>query len=361
MVVTLLSTEEILDPDLEIVDAHHHLWPSTGAAVSLPPGPGQRAQQGAQLAHCPPYSLDDLCADATSGHRVVESVYIECSSFYRNDGPEHLRPVGESETVAALAAGGGLCAGIVGFADLMLGTGVGEALDAHVAAAGPRFRGIRHTVAWDPDPDVYANFRHPPAGLLGDPRFLAGAAELVTRELSFETWLYFHQLPELAEFAAARPDLTIVLDHLGGPAATGRHAGVRDEVLTAWRSGLIEVSRQPNVVLKLGAVGMRAFSGSDLFALPEVTAGDIVDYWGSDIRFCIDTFGPDRCMFESNFPVDRTLCDYTTLWNAFKGIASGYSRSEKDMLFAGTARAAYRLPVRERTSLADGTLDRASP
>ncbi|UKA55218.1 amidohydrolase family protein [Arthrobacter sp. FW305-BF8] len=334
---------EILDPELEIIDPHHHLWPPTGAVVSMAAGPGQQTEKGAQLPDCPPYSYADLRRDATSGHRVVGSVYVECSSFYRDDGPDHLRPVGESETIAAMELRDGLCQGIVGFADLMMGTSVKEVLEAHLEEAGPRFKGIRHSVAWDPDPGVYATYRRPPGGLLLDSRFRAGAAELTRRGLSFDTWLNFHQLPELTDFASANPDLTIVLDHLGGPATTGRHVGHRDEVRREWREHMIAASQRPNVFLKLGAIGMRAFSGPELFAGNPVTAERIEDYWGSDVRFCIDTFGPERCMFESNFPVDRALCDYVTLWNAFKLIASSYSLSEKEWLFARAARAAYRL------------------
>lgn len=336
---------QVVDPEIEIIDAHHHLWPRTGGVVSVAAGPGQQAEKGTPLPDCPPYSYADLRHDATSGHRIVGSVYVECSSLYRDDGPEHLMPVGESETIAALELHDGLCQGIVGFADLMRGSAVEEVLEAHLEAAGSRFKGIRHSVAWDADPSVYATYRRPPAGLLAEPRFLAGAAELARRGLSFDTWLNFHQLPELANFASANPDLIVVLDHLGGPATTGRHAGSRNDVRREWREHMIAVSRRPNVVLKLGAIGMRAFSGPELFTGGPMKAERIVDYWASDLRFCIDTFGPERCMFESNFPVDRALCDYVTLWNVFKLIASPYSPGEKESLFSGTARTTYRLSI----------------
>jgi predicted TIM-barrel fold metal-dependent hydrolase len=336
---------DIIDPEIEIVDAHHHLWPSTGATVSLAAGPGQQVQQGTKLPDCPPYSLDEFHADSLAGHRVVGSVYVECSSYYRENGPEALRPVGESETIARTPPRDGLCEGIVGFADLMMGDAVQEVLDAHVAVGGSRFCGIRHSVAWDPDPTVYVTYRRPPAGLLSESRFRAGAAQLARRSLTFDTWLNFHQLGELATFADANPELLVVLDHLGGPATTGRHAGNRYEVRHEWRRGIREVSERPNIVLKLGAVGMKAFSGPELFDNGQTTAEAIAQYWGDDIRYCIETFGPARCMFESNFPVDRDLCDYRTLWNAFKLIAAGYSVSEKKSLFADTARATYRLTI----------------
>ena len=200
-----MSSLVVLDPDLEIVDAHHHLWPESGDVVSTTPGPGQTASAGTRLDHCPAYSLDDLHRDATAGHRVVGSVFMECSAFYRTDGPERLRSVGETETVAQLPRRGGLCDGIVGFADLTLGSDVAEILEAHMAVAGPRFKGVRHSVAWDPDPAVYATFRRPPAGLLSDPRFVAGAKEVAARGLSFDTWLYFHQLPEFGALRSEQP------------------------------------------------------------------------------------------------------------------------------------------------------------
>jgi predicted TIM-barrel fold metal-dependent hydrolase len=333
--------EEILDPALEIVDAHHHLWPAHGPAASADVTANEARPWSS-------YSFEHFLRDAAAGHRVTGSVYVECQARYRTEGPESLRPIGETEAVARLEPHGGLCAAMVAFADLSLGAAVGEVLDAHLAVPGSRVRGIRHIAAWDPDPTVYATARRPPGGLLQDPRFLAGVAELAPRGLRFETWVYFHQLPELARFADAHPELPIVLDHLGGPAATGGYASARAEVLEAWRAGMATVSRRPNVTVKLGAVGMRAFSGAELFTDPAPSSEDIANYWGDDIRFCIETFGPDRCMFQSNYPVDRALCDYATLWNAYKRIGAQYSDSEKALLFAETARAAYGLPVNEQ-------------
>jgi len=331
--------EEILDPELEIVDAHQHLWPAHKTEGASDQDAAKHAQPWSS------YSFEEFQRDTMTGHRVTGSVYVECGARYRTDGPGRLRPVGETEAVAGLEMRGGLCAGMVAFADLTVGAGVGEVLDAHLGVLNSRVRGVRHIVAWDPDPDVYATSRRPPAGLLEDPEFLAGVAEVEARELSFETWVYFHQLPELAQFADTHPDLTIILDHLGGPAATGRHARARGDVLRTWRTAMAALSRRPNVAVKLGAIGMRAFTGTELFAKPVLTSQDISDYWGAEIRFCIDTFGPARCMFESNFPVDRALCDYAMLWNAYKRIAADYSDFDKSLLFAGTARATYRLPA----------------
>jgi predicted TIM-barrel fold metal-dependent hydrolase len=334
--MTLSPVEEILEPTLEIVDAHHHLWLAHRTAG---------AHDQSTVNQLPSYSFEEYQRDTMSGHRVTASVYVECEARYRDNGPKQLRPVGETEAVAALESTSGICEGMVVFADLTLGSQVGEVLDAHIGVPNSHVRGVRYIVAWDPNPDVYATSRRPPAGVLADPKFLDGVTELAKRGLSFETWLYFHQLAELALFADTHPDLTIILDHLGGPGATGPYAHARDDVIRSWRKEMKALSHRRNVVLKLGAIGMRAFSGEELFSIPVLTSRDICDYWGADFNFCIDTFGPQRCMFESNFPVDRALCDYATLWNAYKRIAAEYSESEKSHLFAGTARATYRLPI----------------
>ncbi len=341
--LTAGSAEPILEPELPIVDPHHHLWPEGPTSVSLP-GPGQRATPGEKYVDATPYSVKDLRADAHRGHNVVATVFVECSSKYVEDGPSHLRPVGETRWVAGQSAGDGLLSGIVGFANLMWGPGeLADALDAHVEAGDGAFKGVRHTVAWDPDPNVFATPRRPPGGLLLDGGFRRGASELMRRGLVYETWTYFHQLPELRDFAGAHPDLIVVLDHLGGPAATGRHVPHRDEVLAEWRSNIAALADVPNVVLKLGAVGMPAFTPVEFIETTPVTSTGIADYWGADIRHCIDALGPDRCMFESNFPVDRRLCDYATLWNAFKLISASYSAAERELLFSGTARQTYRI------------------
>jgi L-fuconolactonase len=338
-IMTASPVEEILEPSLEIVDAHHHLWLAHETAA---------VEQGTAnpVGHPSSYSFEDYRLDTKTGHRVTASIYVECLARYRADGPTRLQPVGETEAVASLKRTGGICAGMVACADLTLGADVGEVLDAHLGVPNSPVRGVRYIVAWDPHPDVYATSRRPPAGVLADPKFLAGVAEVAKRGLSFETWLYFHQLPELARFADDHPSLNIILDHLGGPGATGIYAETRDEVLRTWRTEMTALGRRSNVSVKLGAIGMRAFSGAELFANPHLSSEDIANYWSSEFKFCIDTFGPGRCMFESNFPVDRALCDYATLWNAYKRIADGYSDSDKRMLFADTARAAYRLPAR---------------
>jgi predicted TIM-barrel fold metal-dependent hydrolase len=315
--------EVALDPDLEIVDPHHHLWDH----------PGSR------------YLMDELHADTASGHRVVATVFVECLSEYRTDGPEHLRPVGETEFVVAETAGRRPpVAGIVGFADLTH-PAAADALAAHVEAAGGRFRGIRHANAFDESPDIRPSHTRPPARLFSDPAFGRGMEALAAAGLSFDAWLFHPQLPELTQLAREHPDVPIVLDHLGGPLGIGPYAGRRDEVRQRWRLDLADVAACPNVDLKVGGIGMPIFGLGWHHRTEPVTSEELAAAWRDDLRWCIDLFGVDRCMFESNFPVDKASCSYLVLWNTFKRVAdeAGYTPAERSALFAGTARRAYRL------------------
>ncbi|MEM9566639.1 MAG: amidohydrolase family protein [Actinomycetota bacterium] len=322
------TVEEAIEPELEIVDPHHHLWDTV-------------TRYGR-------YELDDLRLDAGAGHRVVETVFIDCGANYRPDGPAHLRPVGETEYVANRAdesdrTDGVRIAAIVSHADLTIGESVGDVLDAHVAAAGGRFRGIRHSGARADDPSVPPSRSEPPAGLYGQADFVAGARTLAGRGLSFDAWQYHHQLDDVADLARAVPELTIVVNHLGGPLGVGRHAGRMKEVHSELRAGLEPLAAIDNVVMKVGGVGMTRFgTGWEERDLPP-TSDEVVAVWGDLLRWTIDAFGPDRCLFESNFPVDGETVSYVVLWNAFKKVSSGYSPSERADLFAGTARRVYRL------------------
>lgn len=322
-------TEAALDPELPIIDPHHHLWERDGMGR---------------------YLLGDLHGDTGAGHRVEATVFVECAWGYRPDGPEHLRPVGETETVAAIAEqsaaeGGGRAEikGIVSFADLTLGDAVQEVLDAHADAGRGRFRGIRHATAFDPDPRVRRTHTRPTAGLMADDAFRRGVARLAAAGLSFDAWIYHPQIPELTALARAVPDCTFVLDHLGGMLGTGPYEGRRAEILEQWRIDLAELATCPNVVVKLGGIGMVVF-GLGFEQQPDPpTSDDLVAAWGGPLTFAIEQFGADRCMFESNFPVDKMSCSYATLWNAFKKVAAGASPAERDALFRATAVRAYRL------------------
>lgn len=322
------TVEEAIEPELEIVDPHHHLW-------SVETRYGR-------------YELADLRTDTGSGHDVVETVFIDCRANYRQHGPDHLRPVGETEYVAAVAdesdrTPGVRIAAIVGHADLRLGAGVDEVLDSHLEAAGGRFRGIRHIGARAGDPAVPESSTAPPAGLYAQPQFRAGARTLAAKGLSFEAWQYHIQLSEVDELAGAVPELPIVVNHIGGPLGIGRFAGRRHEVLAELRVGLERLAARSNVALKLGGIGMTRYgTGWESRDRPP-DSDDVVATWGDTLRWCIDTFGPSRCMFESNYPVDGETVGYAVLWNAFKKLSSGYSPAERAELFAGTARRLYRI------------------
>jgi predicted TIM-barrel fold metal-dependent hydrolase len=321
-------TEDVLEPDLPICDPHHHLWDH----------PGRR------------YLIDELLADTGSGHRVVSTVFVECASMYRAGGPAALRPVGETEFVngvAAMSASGRygptrVAAGIVGFADLTLGERVGETLDAHLAASS-RFRGIRHAAGWDASDDIRNSHTNPPPGLYLDKTFRRGFAELGRRGLSFDAWLYHPQIAELTDLARAFPDTTIVLDHFGGPLGIGPYEGRRAEILAGWRTVIRELAACPNVVAKLGGLVMSINGfGFHKRARPASSA-ELLEATRDFHLHAIDCFGAQRCMFESNFPVDKVSCSYAVLWNSFKRLASGFSAADKAALFRNTAARVYRV------------------
>ena len=325
------AAEQTLDPALPIIDPHHHLWDH----------PGSR------------YMLDEILADTGSGHRVLATVFVECFSMYRADGPEALKPVGETEFVNGIAAQSAsgqygdtrIAAGIVGFADLSLGAAVEPVLQAHVAAAPARFRGIRHAAGWDASPEVRNSHTNPPADLYKSARFREGFAKLKGLGLSFDAWNYHPQIPELTDLARAFPDTTIVLDHFGGPLGIGPYEGHRTEIFRQWKSDIAELARCQNVVAKLGGINM-AVNGFNWHRRPTPPSSDELAAATRDYYLhMIDKFGPRRCMFESNFPVDRVSCSYRVLWNTFKKIAAGFTADEKAQLFHRTAAEVYRLTL----------------
>ena len=237
---------------------------------------------------------------------------------------------------------GAVIAGIVGHADLR-SSDVDDVLAGHVEAGGGRFRGIRHASAWDPSPDVETSHSGPPPGLLGDRSFRSGIAALSRAGLSFDAWLYHPQLLELADLAAAHPDVSIVLDHLGGPLGVGPYSDRRPAVLDHWRRGMAELALRENVSVKLGGIGMPIFGLGWHERAEPPSSQEVADAWGPEIRWCIEQFGVDRCMFESNFPVDKWSFPYTVLWNAFQRIVADASPDEKAALFHDTAVRVYRL------------------
>ncbi len=322
------APEPILEPDLPIVDAHHHLWHRL---------PDSR------------YLLDDFLADLRTGHNVVATVFLQCHTMYRAGGPEEMRPVGETEFAAgqaAMSASGQygptrVAAAIVGYADLALGDRVEPVLQAHLRAAGGRFRGVRDSAAWDADP-VIGNGADAPHRLQR-PEFRAGLKRLTALGLAFDLWVFHTQLGEAVELARACPDTQFVLGHCGGPLGYGPYAGKRDEVFAAWKAGMAELARCPNVVCKLGGMMMR-LAAYDYGALPAPPdSAGLARLWGPYIETCIELFGAERCLFESNFPVEKMGIGYAALWNAFKRITAGASEAEKRALYAGTAQRVYTL------------------
>ena len=326
-----LTREPTLEPEIPICDAHHHFWDFRTARI-----PYHR------------YLLHELMADVDCGHNVRSTVFIEARSMYRPAGPAELRPVGEVEFVQGLAAASasglyGGCraaAAIVGHADLKLGERVAPVLEALQAASPNRFRGVRHTVTWSPDPAVESREKE---GVLASAEYRAGARVLARMGLSLDTGVAFPQLPELAHFARAVPELTIVLNHLGGLNRSGPYAGHDEEVLPVWRRGLAEVANCPNVVLKLGGIGMPRIGFGWWQRETPIGSEELAAAIGPIFSYCIERFGPDRCLFESNFPVDKVSFSHHVLYNGFKRFSQGYSAAERAALFHDTAVRAYRI------------------
>jgi predicted TIM-barrel fold metal-dependent hydrolase len=318
--------EPILEPDLPIVDAHHHLWIRGDA----------------------PYLPREFAADLQRGHRVVATVFAECHSMYRTSGPEALRSVGEMEFVAGIAAmsdagafgSPGVCRAAVGGVDLTLGSAVEPVLDALTTASGGRFRGVRASVCWDASEALHR--AAPRAGFLSEAAVRAGIAVLARRALSLDCWLYHPQLAELAAVADAYPTLTIILNHTGTPILGGPYRDRLDDVRRVWLAAMTDLARRDNVYVKLGALPAKFVGANKERALPP-SSEDVATAWRPWIEPCIELFGARRCMFESNFPVHKNWVSYPILWNAFKRLAAHASRDEKAELFAGTAIRAYRV------------------
>ncbi len=320
--------EAILEPELAIVDTHHHLWDERGR-----------------------YLVDELLADTGTGHNVEATVFIECRTNYRTSGPAELRSVGEVEFVADLASrcdaerrgNTRVAAGIVGFADLALGDRVEPVLAALVEAGRGRFRGVRNAAGWHEDPVIGNNHHGAGPGHYLRADFRAGLDRLTAMGLSLDALVYHHQHADLLDLARACPDANIVMNHTGMPLGYGPFAGKQKEVHAQWRKTLPEIAACPNVTMKLGGMMMR-LAAYDYNALPAPPSSDqLADYWRPYIEPCIELFGAGRCTFESNFPVDKMGIGYAALWNAFKRIAAKASAEEKIALFSGTARRVYRL------------------
>jgi L-fuconolactonase len=319
--------EEILDPDLPIIDTHHHLW--------------QRPDHR--------YLLQDLITDLRTGHNVVATVFLQCHAMYRAGGPEELRPVGETEFVAGIAAMSDsgaygttrVAAGIVGYADLTLGERVEAVLEAQIRAGGGRFRGVRHSGNWDADPIIGNGAPGPDIYRRAD--FRAGLARLSALGLSLDAWVFHTQLQDVIDLARAFPHTNIIMGHVGGVLGYGPYAGRRDEIYESWQASIAELAKCPNVTMKLGGMMMRAALFDYKAAERPVSSEELAALWRPYFETCIERFGVNRCMFESNFPVEKMGIGWAALWNAFKRIAAGASADEKLALFHDTAQRIYRL------------------
>jgi len=327
----LAATQETaLEPDRPIIDPHHHLWDR----------PGNR------------YLLHDLLEDLNSGHNIRATVFLECREMYRDDGPPELRSLGETQFVAGVSAmsesgkygAARACAGIVGNVDFRIGSRAKAVLEQHILLSGGRFRGIRNGATWDADPGLRVFTSGSGEGLYVNRAWREGFAALAPLNLTFEAWMFHTQLGDLISLAGAFPETKIVLNHIGGALAVGPFAGKRDEVFAEWSMQIQKLGQFPNVYIKLGGLGMPSLMGFEMGQQEQAPSSEqLARAWRPYLETCIAAFGPDRSMFESNFPVDKGMCSYSNLWNAFKRVAENYSNDEKNAMFYNTALKFYRL------------------
>jgi L-fuconolactonase len=320
-----IGAEQALEPELTIVDAHHHFYDRPGWS----------------------YLSTDYLADAMTGHNIRASVYMQALTRYRPNGPEALRPVGETEFVVAATATAGaapqIAKAIVGYADLRRANEVAEVLEEHELAGQGRFRGVRHLVTYDADTSLANPLTAAPPHLLRDANYRAGLSQVAQRQLSYDAWLFWPQLAELTEVADAFPDLPIIVNHCGGIVRIGAYTDRDQEVFGSWRSAMQELSRRPNVHVKLGGLGMRINGFAFHNGAQPPSSQQLADSWAPWMLTCIEFFGPERCMFESNFPVDKGSYSFVNGWNAFKRLSKNFSPSEREQLFEGTASRVYQL------------------
>lgn len=320
--------EEVLEPELPIVDPHHHLWLRSGYTYLMP----------------------ELAADLASGQNIVSTVFAECHSMYRKSGAPEQRSLGETEFVrgqAAMSASGEFggtraCDVMFGNVDLTLGGDIEALLEQHIEASGGRFRGVRISSGWHADNKIHNVASQP--GLLSDPQVHRAAAVLNSKGLSLDCWLYHTQLDEVAQLADAHPELTIILNHVGSPILGGPYRGKTDQVFHEWKAAIRRVSERENVFVKLGALPIRMPDYDGDRTLPPGSE-EVAAAWRPWMQNCIEAFGPERSMYESNFPVQKRWCSYQVCWNAFKRISAGASPAEKVVLFSGAAMRAYRMDL----------------
>ena len=322
--------EEIIDPELPIIDPHHHLWNGDN-----------------QLAGSFPYLIENLNEDTFSGHNIVGTIFMECAQGYYLDGEEKYKPVGETEFVINLIKDSEKLSkstnimGIIGFADLMLGHEVKDVLNTHLLKGEGLFRGIRHAAGWDKNNEIHNSHSNPIENIYHNKSFMKGAEELINLKLTFDAWHYHHQINDLSIFAKKYPELTIIHDHFGGPLGVGPYEGKKEEIFKKWKDDISLLSESKNVYAKLGGLAMPV-NGWNLHKQNKPASSDqIVDMHHEYYLHTINCFGVERCMFESNFPVDRRSVSYHVIWNAFKKMVLGYSDEDKNKLFFKNAKDVY--------------------
>jgi predicted TIM-barrel fold metal-dependent hydrolase len=320
-------TEDIVDPDRPIIDSHHHLF-KAGTRWGV-------------------YALEDLWADTDSGHNIEKTVFIDCRYSYRADGPERMKPVGETEAAcevageSAKAEGKATIAGIVSHADLLLGEAVEPVMAAHTQAGRGLFRGIRHMGVFD-STDSMPNTSLIPCPY-GEASFRSGVRTIGRLGYTYDAFHFFHQNQDFCELAQACPDTKMILNHFAFPVGVGAYAGKQEEVFKHWKEGIAAVARCTNVVAKLGGLAMPecGFGWESREAPP--TSDEFVEAQKRYYLHTIECFGPSRCMFESNFPVDKVSISYPVMWNGMKKIVADFFEDEKHEMFYGTAARVYRV------------------
>ena len=322
--------EEIIDPELKIIDPHHHLWNGDN-----------------QLAGSFPYLIENLNEDTFSGHNIVGTIFMECAQGYYLDGEEKYKPVGETEFVINLIKNSEKLSkstnimGIIGFADLMLGHEVKDVLNTHLSKGGGLFRGIRHAAGWDKNNEIHNSHSNPIENIYHNKSFMKGAEELINLKLTFDAWHYHHQINDLSIFAKKYPELTIIHDHFGGPLGVGPYEGKKEEIFKKWKDDISLLSESKNVYAKLGGLAMPVNGWNFHKQNKPASSDQIVDMHHEYYLHTINCFGVERCMFESNFPVDRRSVSYHVIWNAFKKMVLGYSDEDKNKLFFKNAKDVY--------------------
>jgi L-fuconolactonase len=323
--------EKPIEPELPICDPHHHLW---------------RHNEKTHWHHTGiNYLAKDLLDDINSGHNIVQTVSVEAFPLYHLFGPKDMTPVGETELIIAdaetIKSKTRVAAGIIGYADLTLGDAVKPVLEEQISAGKNRFRGIRVITVWDDE----SIFKDPPSprGVMLTPKFREGFASLSKYNLSFDSWLFFHQVPELVDLANEFPEIPIIVNHAGGFLGIEHYIKEHDSVVKQWKKGIAELAKCPNISMKLGGLGMDLWGFGWDKQSTAATSAQLAQTMSPFLLYCIEKFGVHRCMFESNFPVDKESYSYTAIWNAFKLITKGFSSDERSALFHDTAVKVYRL------------------